>query len=240
MRDLIKPQCNVDPDNRLPPDNCDTMPGSNMANSFGAVELQRDRINRAVLRWLQSLDLSYAIRTVKRDCANGFLIAEVLSRYYPKDVEMHNYSNGHSLACKKDNWSQIAKILKLKGIPLTQGHIDDTINAVPNGAVALVEKLYTVLTGKSVPPPAPIVEVPSNVVVGTGSSQLSDRNAAPSASSLHQMVSSDNVNRSARPIEDPFDPDGEVIRESRPIGLSATSDELAVQFVDARVRGVAR
>jgi len=211
-----------------------------MSNTFGAVELQRDRINRAVLRWLQSLDLSYAIRTVKRDCANGFLIAEVLSRYYPRDVEMHNYSNGHSLACKKDNWAQISKILKLKGIPLTQTHIDDTINAVPNGAVVLVEKLYTVLTGKSVPPPAPIVEVPKNVMVKTGSPQLDDRTAAPSASSAYQRTSGENVSRSAQPADDPFDPNGEVIRDSRPIGLSAAGDDLTVQFVDARVRGVAR
>lgn len=57
-------------------------------------------ISREIIKWLDSLDLAYAVRNVRRDLANGFIIAEILSRYYPREVSIYSYYNGLNL-CKK-------------------------------------------------------------------------------------------------------------------------------------------
>jgi hypothetical protein len=49
-----------------------------------------------------------------RDFANGFLIAEVLSRYYPSDIEMHSFENVTSMERKRANWVVLEKLFKVR------------------------------------------------------------------------------------------------------------------------------
>jgi hypothetical protein len=46
----------------------------------------------------------------------GFLVAEIFSRYYAKDIHMHSYDNGNAAKSKKDNWTQLLKIFRRLGL----------------------------------------------------------------------------------------------------------------------------
>ena len=45
-----------------------------------------------------------------------FIVAEILSRYYPKEVSIYTFDNGLNLNKRRDNWEQIARVLAKKGL----------------------------------------------------------------------------------------------------------------------------
>ena len=62
---------------------------------------------REVHVWIQSLNLTYKIHNPKRDMCNGWVFAEVLSRYFPNEVEMYQYDNGFKLDKRRTNWEHL-------------------------------------------------------------------------------------------------------------------------------------
>lgn len=107
---------------------------------------------REVLRWVQSLDLAYSVKNVKRDFANGFLVAEIFSRYYAKEVQMHSYDNGTSLKVKRDNWTQLTKLCRKVGLLdlLSEEVSYPVMCCEENAAVNFVTKIYEILTQRKV------------------------------------------------------------------------------------------
>lgn len=57
----------------------------------------------------------------RRDFSNGFLFAEVLSRYYPGDIEMHSFENVTSVERKRANWVVLEKLFKVRQLRRGQG-----------------------------------------------------------------------------------------------------------------------
>ncbi|KAJ3043248.1 spermatogenesis-associated protein 4 [Rhizophlyctis rosea] len=118
---------------------------------------------REVIKWLQSLDLSYSVKNPKWNFANGLLISEIFARYYPSEqlLEPHKFYKGESAGLKRSNWvgwsavEQLQKFFKLHNIVIPQEACDAVMNCQIDAASLFVENLYTLLTGRRVQrPPA--------------------------------------------------------------------------------------
>ncbi|XP_012879250.1 PREDICTED: spermatogenesis-associated protein 4 [Dipodomys ordii] len=108
------------------------------------------RLPRCILRWLQSLDLSFFPRNISRDFSNGFLIAEIFCIYYPWDLKITSFENGCSLKVKLDNWAQIEKFMAKKKLKLPAELIHGTIHCKAGVPEILIQEVYTLLTHREV------------------------------------------------------------------------------------------
>ena len=101
-------------------------------------------LSREVLKWLQSLDLAYSVKQVKRDFSNGFLVAEIFSRYYGKEFSMHSYDNGYAMKVRKDNWKQLLKVFRKIGLPtiITENEVSDIVYCRDGTAVIFINRIY--------------------------------------------------------------------------------------------------
>ncbi|KAG8453810.1 hypothetical protein GDO86_000439 [Hymenochirus boettgeri] len=105
---------------------------------------------REVLKWLQSLDLSFSPKNFRRDFSNGYLIAEIFYWYFPNDIQLHSYENGTSLANKLSNWSQLEKFFMKKNLNVSKALIDGTIHCKPGAAELLIQDIYVMLTNRRI------------------------------------------------------------------------------------------
>lgn len=105
---------------------------------------------REIIKWIQSLDLSYSLKDSKRDLNNGYLIAEIFVRYYPHDLSMHSFDNSENTAKKKNNWLLLSKYFE-KNKKL--GFKPDEYNRIADGdfaqLVQFMARLYNVLTKRA-------------------------------------------------------------------------------------------
>lgn len=103
---------------------------------------------REVLMWLQSLDLSFRIINPKWELANGYLVGEIFSRYYPAEIKMSSFTNGVSLPSRQHNWHCLTKFFKKKRFNIPQEYIDGAIHCKERYTYLLMEAIYTVLTNR--------------------------------------------------------------------------------------------
>eukprot|EP00918_Siedleckia_nematoides_P078064 GHVU01170831.1.p1 GENE.GHVU01170831.1~~GHVU01170831.1.p1 ORF type:complete len:200 (+),score=21.95 GHVU01170831.1:73-672(+) len=112
-------------------------------------------LSREVLKWLQSLDLSVAVKNPRRDFSDGLLVAEILYRYFPHDVQLHSFHSACNAALKEENWRMLLKVFArtqfLEAGACNKAAIEPVMHCAPGAAVAFVHLLYEGLTKRKAP-----------------------------------------------------------------------------------------
>ena len=60
-------------------------------------ELTEDDL-QIIYNWVDEIPLSRPKRNIARDFSDGVLLAEIIKHYLPKMIDMHNYSQAHSVS----------------------------------------------------------------------------------------------------------------------------------------------
>ena len=95
-----------------------------------------------IYNWVDEIPLSRPKRNIARDFSDGVLLAEIIKHSLPKLVDMHNYSQAHSVSQKTYNWNTLnVKVLKKLGLNLSKKEIESIVNMEPDA----IEKVLLAL-----------------------------------------------------------------------------------------------
>ena len=99
-----------------------------------------------IYEWVDSFQLKKKKKNIARDFSDGLLLAEMIKKYAPKLVDLHNYPECSSKKQKLNNWDTLNnKVLKKLGLRLSKNEIEDVVNCKPNAIELLLKKVYTVI-----------------------------------------------------------------------------------------------
>lgn len=102
---------------------------------------------RELVRWLERLDLTYQITNFSRDLSNGYIVAEILSRYDPK-LNINSFYNDQALTKRFHNWERLKGILQTMKYNMSSLDINNIIFKQENRALEFLMHLYNLLNQK--------------------------------------------------------------------------------------------
>ncbi|KAL3702267.1 hypothetical protein R1sor_020289 [Riccia sorocarpa] len=95
--------------------------------------------------WIDEIPLSRPKHNIARDFSDGVLVAEVVSHYHPKLVDVHNYSAANSFAQKVYNWNTLnVKVFRRLNFSLRKEDIESVANCEPQ----MIERILKLLKYK--------------------------------------------------------------------------------------------
>lgn len=103
---------------------------------------------REIIKWLQSMDLTVSFSNIRRDLANGYIYAEVISKYHPGTVPMHTFENSHKTFYREDNWKQLSLIFNKLKFNFQPQEYNKVRNYDMDQTIEFTGKLYTKLTNR--------------------------------------------------------------------------------------------
>ena len=97
-----------------------------------------------VYKWVDTIPLSRVKKNIARDFSDGVLISEVVHHFFPKLIELHNYSQTNSVAQKAYNWRTInQKVFRKIGFQLAEQDVNDLVTCKRGACERVLKKCKT-------------------------------------------------------------------------------------------------
>ena len=120
---------------------------------------------QSLYSWVDEIPLSRPKRNIARDFADAVLAAEVVSYYFPRLVDLHNYPAANSMQQKLYNWDTLnVRVLRKINAAATRGEIESICQCVPGAIEKFLHSLqirmarYKAEQHQQKPPPPPPVD----------------------------------------------------------------------------------
>ena len=92
--------------------------------------------------WVDEVPLSRPKRNMARDFSDGLLTAEIVAYYYPKFVQLHNYTSASSTQQKMYNWNTLNhKVFRKLNFQVQKSLLEDIVSSRPKAIEELLAKL---------------------------------------------------------------------------------------------------
>ncbi|XP_063233009.1 sperm flagellar protein 1-like [Bacillus rossius redtenbacheri] len=95
-----------------------------------------------IYNWVDEIPLSRPKKNITKDFSDGVLVAEILKFFYPKMVDLHNYTTASSTSRKIHNWGTLEnKVLRKLNIRLSLSMIEKLAAAAPGAIESLLVEI---------------------------------------------------------------------------------------------------
>ena len=99
---------------------------------------------QALYAWVDEVPLSRPKRNIARDFSDGVLVAEMVAHYFPRLVELHNYSSANSAQQKAYNWATLnQKVFRKLGFHVEHAVVQEVVGAKLGAIEGILVQLRT-------------------------------------------------------------------------------------------------
>lgn len=110
---------------------------------MSAVPLTEEDLHELYL-WVDDIPISRPKRNIARDFSDGLCVAEVVKHFFPKLVEMHNYTSANATSQKLINWDTLNKrVFRKMNFEVPPEEVRDITSAVPGAIERFLRALRT-------------------------------------------------------------------------------------------------
>lgn len=95
-------------------------------------------------QWIDDIPLSRPKRSISRDFSDGVLAAELVAHFFPKLVDLHNYSAANSVSQKQYNWATLnQKVFKKMGFQMPPDQVKSVCECTPGAIEQVLLQIHT-------------------------------------------------------------------------------------------------